>query len=182
MDKLDLENQINLSYDDQLKYLKEKYGLVTGNYFLNESLRSTNQKAKRGSEGLYIHHDKEWNPEDIYCHNLSTRELAEKYPFEYQTPAYLTYCNMLEHLLLHIKIFKLRREALNNLDFIDGVESFIIPQLNDLYATKRYKKPYLAATKQAIENNYPEYLKLLDMYSKINNVDVEYLLTLSQRN
>ena len=28
MDKLDLEKQIKLSYDDQLKYLKEKYGLV----------------------------------------------------------------------------------------------------------------------------------------------------------
>ena len=180
MDKLDLEKQISLSYDDQLKYLKEKYGLVTGNYFLNESLRSTNQKAKRGSEGLYIHHDKEWNPEDIGCHSLSSKELALKYPFEYQKEENLTYCNALEHFLLHIKIYELRKQALDGFLFIDGIESYIIPFLNDIYRAHHFNKQYLKATKESIKDNYDQYLQLLDWYSQVAEREVDELLVLSQ--
>lgn len=181
MDSLDIINQINLSYADQLKYLKNKYGKPDGNYFLNESFKSVNSKIKRGSEGLYLHHDMEWDPNDVYSHNLSIKDQAKLYPYSYQTAEYLTYCNLLEHLLLHVKIFKLRREALNNLDFIDGVECFLIPQINDMYATHHFRKPYLVATQEAIKDNYTEYLKILDIYSKIAQVDIEYLLTLTQR-
>ena len=139
MESKEIWMQFDLSYEDQLKYLKEKYGKPTGNYFLNESCKSANSKIKRGKEGLAIHHDKEWNPEDITCHSLSTKELALKYPYVYQEIDNLTYCNIIEHLMLHIKIFLLRREVMGGISFIDGVESFIIPQINDLFRTKKYK-------------------------------------------
>lgn len=181
MDNLDITKQIDLSYQEQLNYLKEKYGKPQGNYFLNESFKSVNSKIKRGSEGLYLHHDMEWNPDDVYSHNLSIKDQAKLYPYSYQTSDYLTYCNLLEHLLLHVKIFKLRREALNNLEFIDGVECFLIPQINDIYATHHFKKPYLIATQEAIKDNYAEYLNILNMYAKIAKVEVDYLLTLTQR-
>ena len=123
----------------------------------------------------------EWNPNDVYSHNLSTKDQAKLYPYEYQTAEYLTYCNLLEHLLLHVKIFELRKQALDGLQFIDGVECFLIPQLNDMYATHHFRKPYLIATQEAIKDNYAEYLKILAIYSKIADVEVDYLLTLTQR-
>ena len=181
MNSDELWYQYSLSYDDQLKYLKNKYGQPSGNYYLTEECKSGNSKIKRGKDGLAIHHDKEWNPEDITCHSLSSKDLALKYPYEYQLAHNLTYCNILEHLVLHIKIFLLRREAMGGLAFIDGVESYIIPQINDLYQTKRYKQEWLVATKANIEDNYTDYIALVNIYGNFAQVDQDYLLSLTQR-
>ena len=180
MDKQDLQNQIDLSYSDNLLYLKKKYGICPGSYYLTEACVSTNAKIRRGAEGLQVHHDKEWNPEDISCHSLSSKELALKYPFDYQQSHNLTYCNALEHFLLHIKIYQLRKEALNNFLFIDGIESYIIPFLNDIYKAHHFNKQYLKATKESIKENYDQYLQLLDWYAQISERDTSELLGLSQ--
>ena len=52
MDRLDLEKQIDLPYADHLLYLKQKYGMCSGSYYLTEACVSTNAKIRRGSEGL----------------------------------------------------------------------------------------------------------------------------------
>ena len=75
----------------------------------------------------------------------------------YQHAENLTYCNYLEHLILHCKINVLRYKQLNR--FIsDGVINFFIPDLNDLY---RYKIKNLPTWKEIafslIEDNYNEY-------------------------
>lgn len=181
MNQDELWYQYSLSYYDQLKYLKDKYGSPSGNYYLTEARKSVNTKIKRGREGLFIHHDYEWNPNDISCHSLSNQEQAQAYPYEYQTIPHLTYCNLLEHLILHIKIFKLRKDALNGTLFIDGVERFLIPQINDIYHTRRYRQEWLIATKEAIQENENDYLQLLELYSQVAEIDVPYLLTLTNR-
>ena len=181
MDKQELWHEYSLSYYDQLLYLKQKYGMPQGNYYLTEACKSTNNKIKRGKEGLFIHHDYEWNPNDISCHSLSDKDLALSYPYDYQTSPHLTYCNLLEHLILHIKIFELRTEALNGMLFVDGVERFLIPQINDIYQTRRYKQEWLIATKQNIEDNKDDYLRLLELYAEKAKVEVDYLLTLTNR-
>lgn len=181
MNKDELWYEYNLSYYDQLLYLKQKYGMPEGNYYLTEECKSTNNKIKRGKEGLFIHHDYEWNPDDISCHSLSDKELALSHPYEYQTSPHLTYCNLLEHLILHIKIYTLRKDALNGMLFIDGVERFLVPQINDIYQTKRYKKEWLIATKDCIQENKDDYLHLLELYSQIASVDISELLELSNR-
>lgn len=180
MDSKELWKLFELDYFDLLLELKKKYGIAEGSYFLNETCRSINKKISRAKEGLYLHHDKEWNPDKIECHSLSTKDQALQYPYEYQHGTQLTYCNMLEHLMIHIKINQLRREACGY-DFIDGVERFIIPQLNDMYNTRVYRQEHLVNTKKLIEHNYSDYLLLLDEYSKISGIPRDYLLTLTNR-
>jgi len=181
MDSKELWHQYNLSYDDQLNFLKNKYGLPQGNYFLTESCKSTNNKIKRAKEGLYVHHDYEWNPNDWTCHSLSTQELALKYPFEYQLSDHLTYCNMLEHLMLHMKIYRLRRDYLGGPIFTDGVQNFLIPQINDIYQTRKYKQEWLIATKEAIVENYNDYIELIKIHAEDSDQDVVDLYGLSLR-
>ena len=180
MDRDDLQKQFDLPYADHLLYLKKKYGMCPGSYYLTEKCVSTNAKIRRGSEGLQVHHDKEWNPDDISCHSLSSKELALKYPFEYQKEENLTYCNALEHFLLHIKIYQLRKEALNGFLFVDGIETYIIPFLNDIYRAHHFNKEYLKATKASIRDNYDQYLELLETYASISERDISDLLGLSQ--
>ena len=180
MESKELWEQFDLDYCDQLLHLKKKYGLPQGNYFLKESCKSVNNKISKAKEGLYIHHDKEWNPDDFECHSLSTPELALEKPFDYQLSANLTYCNLLEHFLLHVKIHKLRRDVFGCED-IDGCEKFLIPQLYDMYITRIYRKPHLVATKEKIQNNYSDYMDLLVYYSNEFGKDLEYLRKLTLR-
>lgn len=88
-----------MSYDELCKYLIKKYGIVAGDYFLKENCISQNQKIKRGKEGLYIHHY--YGKKYIM---LCNTKWASKHSFEYQKGENLVYCNIFEHLLLHIKI------------------------------------------------------------------------------
>lgn len=181
MNSSELWEQFDMDYHEQLLYLKSKYGLPQGNYFLTESCKSTNSKITRAKEGLFIHHDYEWNPDDFGCHALSDGEIAREKSYDYQLSANLTYCNLLEHLMLHIKIHKLRIDVFN-CNEIDGVEKFLIPQLNDMYKTKKYKKEWLVATKEQIADNYLDFKKLVETYSQISGIDSAILLTLTLRN
>ena len=177
---MNIEELVLLDYFDLLLYFKKKYGLPVGSYFLTESCKSGNSKISRAKEGLYCHHDKEWNAEDFSCHNLSDPELAREHPFEYQKPYNLTYVNLLEHFLLHLKIHQLRMDVFG-CEELDGCEKFLIPQLNDMYQTKKYKKPHLVATKEAIKDNWEDYQLLLMIYSKLFNKDINYLKGLTMR-
>ena len=181
MDSNELWQQYDMDYHEQLLFLKKKYGLPQGNYFLTESCKSTNGKITRAKEGLFIHHDYEWNPDDFGCHALSDSEIAREKSYDFQLSANLTYCNLIEHLMLHIKIHKLRYDVFN-CNEIDGVEKFLIPQLNDMYKTKKYKKEWLVATKAQIETNYEDFRKLVHLYSEISDIEPEILFTLTLRN
>ena len=177
---MEMNELILLDYLDLLLYYKKKYGLPCGPYFLTESCKSGNGKISRTSEGLYCHHDKEWNEEDFSCHNLSDPELARDHSFDYQQPCNLTYVNLLEHFLLHLKIHQLRMDVFG-VEELDGCEKFLIPQLNDMYQTKKYKKPHLVATKEAIKDNWEDYQFLLLVYSKLFDKDIDYLKKLTMR-
>lgn len=88
-----------MPYNELCKYLINKYGIVDGDYFLNENCTSVNQKIKRGKEGLYIHH---YYEKDHIM--LCDSKWASQHTFDYQKGKNLIYCNIFEHLLLHMKI------------------------------------------------------------------------------
>lgn len=88
-----------MSYDELCNYLIKKYGVVAGDYFLKENCISQNKKIKRNKEGLYIHHYYE-KDHIMLCNS----EWASQHTFDYQKGKNLIYCNIFEHLLLHIKI------------------------------------------------------------------------------
>ena len=81
---------------------------------------------------------------------------------------------------MHIKIYELRKQALNGFLFIDGIESYIIPFLNDIYRAHHFNKQYLIATKESIQENYDQYLQLIDWYAQISERNAGELLGLSQ--
>ncbi|QLL36899.1 MAG: hypothetical protein RCH30_2900 [Candidatus Phytoplasma australasiaticum] len=89
-----------LTYNQIIEVLLDKYGEVPGNYFLDRQCTKTNENIKRSSEGLQIHHIKENEMK-----GLSNPEFAQKAPFSYQMGSNLVYCNLLEHFLLHCKIW-----------------------------------------------------------------------------
>lgn len=118
----------NLDYESYCKYLQNKYGIPKKPYFANENMKSKTA-IKRTKEGLFIHHIKE----DIAL-KLADNKVAINYPFEYQLPENLCYCNYLEHTLLHIKISK------KNNDFNPGLAVYLVPTLTRLYLYKLNKE------------------------------------------
>lgn len=133
---LEYQKQFDMEYMEQARYLQKKYGKPEGNYFLNESCKSSNTKIKRISEGLYIHHIAEYNTEYPMACSLSTIEEALKVPYKFQTPDWLCYANYLEHIILHYHIHRLRVQnyQLEGLD--DGICRFLFPELKLWYITK----------------------------------------------
>lgn len=127
--------QFGMSYGELSKYLQDKYGKTNGNYFLTESCSSPNSSIKRVSEGLYIHHIAEYHDDYDMIDNLSQKDKAKKFPFLFQTPEWLCYCNYIEHIILHYHIYNLRTVSLGcTLD--DGLVHFLLPELKEWYRTK----------------------------------------------
>ena len=85
MKNKELEKLWNLDYYEALAYLKNKYGPVPHNYFCNESCKSKSSGITRTSEGLFIHHDYEFDPEDDRVNDLSKPLNASLWPWKYQT-------------------------------------------------------------------------------------------------
>ncbi len=91
--------EIGLPYLELCKYLQQKYGPATCDYFVSPECKTKNKKVTRTSEGLFCHHIFE----NRYG-NLSEPHIAKIQPFETQKKENLVYCNYLEHLILHLKI------------------------------------------------------------------------------
>lgn len=123
-----------MNYFSLAKYLQEKYGLPNGNYFLSESCASTNKSIKRIGEGLYIHHIAEYNEQYPLANNLSSSEDAKRFPFKFQTPQYLCYCNAIEHIILHYHIHRLRTKSVGASD--DGLVHYMFPEIRAWYVSK----------------------------------------------
>ena len=101
-------------YFSACKNLQDKYGIPPKPYFKMDSnggfYRSKAGKIQKDgsitrwkADGLQIHHIREIEPNGKL---ISKEECAEKCPFEWQMPNELCYCNVLEHLMLHINIEK----------------------------------------------------------------------------
>ena len=128
----ELEKQLKMSYHEQLAYLKDKYGIAPENYFLTVNCDRKSTKVTRGNEGLFCHHDYEYDDKNSLTNDLSNPAVAKQFTYKYQEAENLTYCNYLEHLILHCKINVLRVKQLHYY-IKDGVVNHFIPVLNDLY-------------------------------------------------
>lgn len=85
----------SFTYIQYCNYLKIKNSPVNGCYF-NESLSRNKTITKKGYEVHHIFENK--------ALNLSNQLYAIQFPFIYQEPSNLLYCDLLEHYLLHILI------------------------------------------------------------------------------
>ena len=171
MDSLEIEKELNMDLQELYDYLKKKYGLAKENYFLDESCKCKSSANSRGYEGLFLHHDLEWNPADPTAHKLSDSATARLYNYEYQKRENLTYCNLLEHLIIHVKINLLRAEqegCTKYEKFSDGLFAFLIPEVNSYYYRRvemhTKKTFYKQQVWNQIKDNWKDYLKIVEYW------------------
>ena len=127
------------TYLEYCDYLQNKYGIGKENYMCisrNGKWRK-NPKRSRTNEGLYAHHKYEDR-----IQNLGKTHIANRYPFEWQKPENLIYCDLLEHLYLHILICEYPSDSAETDEVgINGIELFIAPELENLYNNNYKTKP-----------------------------------------
>lgn len=151
--------ELSMTYEQLVNHLLIKYGKAKGDYFLTESCASKNNKIRRTSEELYCHHI-----DEDKAINLSKTEYARKNPFSYQKADRLVYCNILEHLILHIKIVEAPKSASADSEKIQGIGGilhYIAPQINDFYNSHDLDKQPTSAHKSCIQDNFSDYIKIL---------------------
>lgn len=154
----ELYDEAAMTYDELVDYLKKKYGAAQYDYFCNATLKSKNRKVSRTKEGLICHHVKE--DEGVNLGNA-----ADQFPPEWQNKENLVYCNLLEHLLLHIKIAVLRAEPLKA---TRNITLFLLPgfflicaDINELYINGGSKQSWKQRCFEEIKDNYSEYIIFL---------------------
>lgn len=155
----EVNKELSLSYQELVAYLLDKYGPAKHDYFVNESCKTKSNKVSRTDEGLLCHHI-----DEDKAIMLSDTKWAAQNPFEYQKADRLVYCNVLEHLILHIKIFEEPKALGANLleaQGIGGAVNFICPQINDYYNGFEFKRPYEQKIYGVIADNFEEYIKIL---------------------
>ncbi len=178
MESTEIKNQLKMTYDELVDYLLKKYGPAQYDYFCNESCKSKNSKISRTNEGLYCHHIDE-NKAIL----LSNDKFAVNNPFEYQKANRLVYCNVLEHLILHIKIVEEpKNENANQMEIqgIGGAVCFICPQINDYFNGYEFKQQYLINIFSLIENNFNDYIDILEYFLDVVEKNPIYKLIVTK--
>jgi hypothetical protein len=167
MDKQEIKKEMGMTYSELVEYLVNKYGRATGNYFLNESCKSKNAKITRTKEGLYCHHIDE-DKAIMLCND----KFAKDNPYDYQKADRLVYCNVLEHLLLHIKIIEEpKNEQANELEIqgLGGVVKFICPELNDRYNGEEPTQEWRVNVFNQVRDNFEDYIDILNYFLDVIN-------------
>lgn len=180
MESAEIKNEILMSYQELVDYLLNKYGSAKYDYFCNESCRSKNSKISRSSEGLQCHHI-----DEDKAIQLSEPKYAIYNPYEYQKADRLVYCNILEHLLLHMKIAFSPRNPEANFWENPGVGGIfnILPGINDYYGGFEYKREYQKKLYEVIADNFDAYIGLLVCIKALaKSTRPDYVLTFSNEN
>ena len=160
MNITEYENVKKLNYLQYCNYLQNKYGIGICDY-MTESW--TKNKCSRTSEGLYAHHKYE-----DHAIRLSDVDCAMKNPYEWQKAENIVYCDMLEHLYLHILICESPSKDKNTREIvgIGGIFKFFVPTLNDVYSGWKSNKQWEIKCHQKIINDKDVYLILIERFKK----------------
>ena len=153
------EKLLSMSYDDIVKLLLKKYGAAKHDYFTDRECTIKNKLVSRTAEGLFCHHI-----DEDKAIMLSHDEYAARNPFEYQKKNRLVYCNLLEHLLLHVKIAEEPRNPdanENELPGIGGAINYLCKQLNDIYAGKEPAEEWRKTVASKVQDHFDDYIRIL---------------------
>lgn len=157
--------ELKMPYHDLCDYLIIKYGECKYDYFSDKIRFVKNSKEiSRTNEGLYCHHI----DEDKGV-RLSDASMAKKQPFEWQLRNRLVYCNLIEHLILHIKISIMRQKHkfINKLDmkyFITDGVFMIARELNDFFFSEKVASGWRKNCYDVIADNKEDYISILILY------------------
>ena len=154
-------NVKDMSYRVYCSYLQNKYGIGLADYMTKSY--NDNPKCKRTKEGLFAHHL--YEDEGIL---LSDKVFAKMYPFEWQEKQNIVYCDYLEHLLLHILIFRDNGSPEYLDSGLGGAISFIIPELNDIYSGWQPTQNWKINVRARIIDDKNVYLAILKLLLSLN--------------
>lgn len=152
------ESMLKMSYQDIVSALLKKYGSAKHNYFKDTACKTKNPLVTRTNEGLFCHHIDE-DKAIMLCND----KFAVNNPFEYQKADRLVYCNLLEHLLLHVKIAENPNPDANEneLPGIGGAINFICKDLNDIYSGKEFADKWRKNVANKVKDNFDDYIIIL---------------------
>lgn len=152
------ESMLKMSYQDIVSALLKKYGSAKHNYFKDTACKAKNPLVTRTNEGLFCHHIDE-DKAIMLCND----KFAVNNPFEYQKADRLVYCNLLEHLLLHVKIAENPSPDANEneLPGIGGAINFICKDLNDIYSGKEFADEWRKNVANKVKDNFDDYIIIL---------------------
>lgn len=154
------------NYLEYCDYLQNKYGIGLCNYMSKNW--NKNNKVTRTKEGLYAHHKYE-----DHAIMLSTPEYAKNNPYEWQLKENIVYCDLLEHLFLHILICENPSDNRNKNELVGfgGVVNLIVPELNDVYSGWITKQLWRLNCHNAIINDKDVYMTLIKRFKTFYNND-----------
>ena len=100
-------------------------------------------------------------------------KFAATNPFEYQEARRLVYCNLLEHLILHVKIAENPNIQTNRgeLPGTGGAINFICRDLNDIYAGKKYADKWRKVVAKKVKDNFDDYIVILRYLWKVIEIN-----------
>lgn len=163
MDKAEIKKEIGMSYETLCDYLIGKYGPAKFNYFPNTECRSRDRRVTRTDDGLYCHHRRE-----DFALELSNPRVAKKEPFEWQLKENLVYCNLIEHLILHIKISVLQSKTMLHkpsdigIYFISGGIRLICSDIIGFFKTDLLSVAWKKRCFEEINDNYLDFLEIIN--------------------
>ena len=162
MNLQEYESVKNYTYLEYCNYLQQKYGIGLCDYMTKTW--NKNKKISRTKDGLYAHHKYE-----DHAILLSNPEYAKRNPFEWQLRENIVYCNLLEHLFLHILICENPSKNKNNNEKVGfgGVVNFIVPELNDVYSGWSSNQAWQINCHNIIINNKDVYMLLLKRFKEL---------------
>jgi len=158
----EIRRQMGMTYYELQSYLLEKYGPVQYDYFANSECRSQSKKLSRTKEGLYCHHI-----DEDKGGNLSDPQSAKLHPYQWQKKERLVYCNILEHLILHIKIAVLRQKKMLRKPaelsgfFTTGGVFQLCKEINGMLEQREALTGWRRACYEAVQENDEDYILLL---------------------
>lgn len=126
---------MDMSYDEAISTLIDKHGTVIDNYYVEKSYNRflegeiknpTKGKFSKTNEGLFCHHILENKFKNISDKNYISKH---QYSYEYQTKEYLVYCDLIEHMILHVLITK-ETDGENG---VNGLCEYLKPMVIDFY-------------------------------------------------
>lgn len=152
------ESMLKTNYQDIVSALLKKYGSAKHNYFKDTACKIKNPLVTRTNEGLFCHHIDE-DKAIMLCND----KFAVNNSFEYQKADRLVYCNLLEHLLLHVKIAENPSPDANEneLPGIGGAINFICKDLNDIYSGKKFSDEWRKNVADKVKDNFDDYIIIL---------------------
>ena len=173
MEHEEIVKEVKMTYYELQDYLLKKYGSAKYDYFTEPECKYKNRKVSRTKEGLYCHH-----MDEDEGGNLSNPPQARQQSFEWQKKERLVYCNLIEHLILHMKINILRQKRMLKVPrdisnfFTTGGVFWITMILDDMYMNGEPKTNWMKPCYEKIKENYNDFISLMKSY--FNYIEQNY--------